>query len=202
MAINTLAINKAKIRLATAIEAADRLQQTTDYATTCGVWYTFLVAAKGIYNALEQGAKETPQDRQWYGEVKRIRRGYELLQYVFQARNDDEHSLAEVTERVAGHTMIGFAPGTSRSFTIRDLSTDEDGRITTGEIFSHDGKTPLIRHVPTRAALREVTGRSGEKFQPPVQHLGQPLENQEPHTIARLAVHYLSSLLEEASSRA
>ena len=110
------AIAKANSRLRTAKKAIEDLTGCNDYDTFSEYLYTFLVAAKGIYTILEQGAKSRAQARQWFGAKSKERRSDPLLQYLYQARDDDEHGLSRVVEHVPGALGIGVSkPGFSNA---------------------------------------------------------------------------------------
>jgi hypothetical protein len=192
------AIYKAKSRLRIAEKSLAELETAKSHQEFEDVWYSFLVAARNVYSALELGAKSTAQARQWFGGKKEERKRDSLLQYVFQARHDDEHGLEPVTELAPGSIAVGKnAPGFSTSMTIRNLEI-VNGHMTIGEIISHDGKPVLIEQTPPHTKLATVTGRGGIKFPPPSEHLGKPLESNLPIPVGRLCLAYLQALVSEA----
>lgn len=194
--MNPLAIEKARRGLRVATKALNELSTAKDYTTFADCWYTFLTSIKNIYTALEQGAKASPQSMQWIGGKKQERRNDDLLQYLFQARNDDEHGLQPVTEYVPEKIGLGVAkPGYSTS--ARYNITIKDGRIS-GIIQSLDGKPYLIERTPAHARLARVHGRGDVPFDPPTQHMGRPLASSLPVPVATLAIAYFESLVEEA----
>lgn len=156
-------------------------------------WSNFLIHANGVYVQLEQASKVSPRAQQWFGAKKRERREDELLQYLHQARNSDEHSVESVTARDPGHLAIGkAAPGYSSSMTINTLP---DGRL---HVESTDGMPILVEVAPPSIKLRPVTGRGFVVFNPPSQHLGQELDDRSPVAVASKALQFLSDLLDEA----
>jgi hypothetical protein len=158
-------------------------------------WYVFLVSAKNIYTTLEQGAKISPQSRQWFGGKKDIRRNDDLLQYLFQARDDAEHGLAQGTEHVPGHVAIGVAkPGYSNAMTLNGTL----GKGGTLHIQSNDGKPVLIEQTLPHTRLTTVYGRGNIPHKPPIMHLGKPLESNLPLPVAKLALIYFETLILEA----
>lgn len=196
------AVAKARQRLKLATEKLHEAQAATNHDTFAGAWYFFLIAAKNVYTSLEQGAKASPQSRQWFGGKKMERKCDPLLQYLFQARDDDEHGLGDVTKLQPGSLAIGKAkPGFSSSMSI-SLSTDASGRPTIHHLQSHDGLPILIEEIPAHFCLLPVTGRGNVIYDPPTHHLGLPLADNLPLTVGRLAIDHLSRLIEEAASRA
>jgi len=171
-----------------ACESADVFKDT---------WYTFLVAAKNVYTALEQGSKSDPKDRQWFGGVKSIRRSDPLLQYLFQARDDDEHGIEAVTEFVPGSVGIGVAKeGYSNHIHIESI---ENGVVK--GMRSLDAKPILIEETLPHMKLLTVTARGNVKYNPPIMHLGKSITDTSPAGIAQLAFAYLQSVVEVAKSR-
>jgi hypothetical protein len=124
--MDSKAITKARSRLRVSEKALNELAECNDYQTFSDTWYTFLVAWKNIYTALEQGSKASAQSRQWFGAKKQARKGDKLLQYLFEARNDDEHGLNDSTALDPGGLAIGVSkPGYSRSMHIRASASQE-----------------------------------------------------------------------------
>ena len=198
MELNPKAITKAQSRLRTAHKAVADLERCEDVQSFSDTWYTFLTAAKNIYTSLEQGAKTSPQNAQWFGGVKAKRRADPLLQYLFQARDDDEHGLDPVINQEPSSLSIGV-PGDGYSSHVR--VTGDIGPGKSLKVQSLDGKPVLIDFKPERVVLATVTGRGDVKYAPPETHLGEALQDNLPITVARKALDYFASLLAEAESR-
>ncbi len=192
------AIAKAKSRLRLAEKSVRELAACQNHQDFSDQWYGFLVAAKNVYTSLEQGSKVSPPARQWYGGKKQERRDDPLLQYLFQARDDDEHGLEPVTEFDPGGIGIQVnKPGFSQGMLIERLTVMDDGEIQL-KAKSLDGKPILIEQTLPHTKLAVVTGRGGVKYQPPTGHLGKALESGLPLPVAELAVQYLTRLISEA----
>ncbi len=194
------AIAKARSRLRNAKRAIEQIEQCETYEDFTDHWYTFLTSNKNIYTALNKGAQSFPQSRQWMGAKARERKQDPLLQYLFQARDDDEHGLSEVTKHEPGSLGIGVnKPGISRHMHIRSLQI-QDGKVS-ADIRPLDGKPALIELKPSRPVLVRVHGGRGSvPYDPPGEHAGKPLPDQTPLTVATLAIHYMESLIDEAES--
>lgn len=196
------AIEKADSRLRVARKTAADLQDCADYHAFVDTWYTFITAAKNIWTVLEQGAKDTPQCRQWFGSKAQERRDDELLQYLFEARNDDEHGLDPITEHVPGSLAVGVAkPGFSNRMLINKMLI-RDGKITHFDAEPLDGKPILIEQTLPHARLSQIRPRGRPPMDPPKTHQGQPLSDTTPLGIANMSLTYLAALVEEARSRA
>lgn len=191
------AVTKAESRLNTATQLLAELRQCKNYADFCSKWYLFLVSAKNVYTSLEKGARENAKTRQWwFAEKKSERHDDPLLQYLFQARDDDEHGLEPVTAYDPGGLAVGVR---KEGFSNAVGLTMVDGKMT---VTSLDGLPVLVKREPPRVRLIEVTGRGGIKYTPPKFHLGQPIDDPAPLHVAELAVAYLTGLLEDARARA
>lgn len=192
------AISKARARLETASQQLDQARHAQNYEAFEGAWYLFLSAYKTVYNVLEQGAKSSAESRQWFGGKKKERRNDDLLQYLFQARNDGEHGLGDVTELSPGHLRVGtLKPGYSQAIQL-SLRVDASGHISHLDTQSLDGKPVRVEQRGPHAILTPVTGRGGEKYDLPKKHLGEELESQDPADVGALGLRYLISLVEEA----
>jgi hypothetical protein len=193
-------VEKAKSRLRIAQKALGDLKTATSHQEFSDTWYTFLMAAKNVYTSLEQASKDAPQCRQWFGAVKSVRKSDELLQYLFQARDDEEHGVEAATELQPESIAIGVSkPGFSSSMHITALNIDR-GTIHL-DATSHDGKPILIEVSPAQTILKYVTGRGNVKYNPPTSHLGIPLTSGNPIEVAELGLIYLSGLVTDAGKR-
>lgn len=183
-------ILKAKSRLRVAEKAARELNDCKSHDDFTDTWYSFLTASKNIYTVLEQAAKVTPQSRQWFGSKSKERRADELLQYLYEARNDDEHGLEPISRHEPGYLSIGVAKA-GFSTSMRIDTSDPRGSI---NVESLDGKPILIQHKPSSFTLIEVQSR-GRTVPVPTKHKGQLLEDLSPVAVANLGLAHLSELV-------
>lgn len=189
------AIIKAQSRLRIAQKAIEELARCKDFDEFTDAWHTFLTASKGIYTTLEQGAKVSAKSRQWFGAKKKIRRNDQLLQYIFQARDDDLHGLSPVAEHVPGSLAIGVnKPGFSSSMTI-DGTFGPGGSL---KVTSLDDKPVLIEQIFAHVRLNRVHDRGKRPYDPPVKHLGVKLPSNMPLPVATLSISYFRTLISEA----
>lgn len=196
------AVSKAKARLRVAAHQLENAVKAKNHEEFSDHWYLFLIAAKNVYTILEQGAKTSPQSRQWFGAKKNERKNDPLLQYLFQARDDDEHGLGDVTKVAPGFVGIGtMEPGYSNSISF-SVSQDEKGRVTFNNLESRDGLPIKIKAKPPHPVLLPVTGRGNIKYAPPATHLGHPLPDSQPISVGKAGLAYLEALVAEADSRA
>lgn len=188
------ALEIAKSRLRVAQRALADAKSAIDNPTLFAEhWFVFLTAWKSIYTVLEQGSKASPQSRQWYGGKKAERRDDPLLQYLFEARNDEAHGLA-ITVR---HTDGGYlfkATTDIESMRIRmvdghPVPVDDEGNVV-GE---------LIQQTPPGPELQHVNARGNRILNPPSEHLGRKVDVR-PVPVAELAIEYADQLIKEAET--
>jgi len=193
------AVEKANRRLNSAKKSVEELRQCKTMEQFHDAWFSFLTASKSVYTALETGSKVSAQSKQWYGAKARERRDDELLQYVYQARNDDEHGLGPIVEEKPGMVAIGSnRPGYSQRTRI-SLNV-EGGKVSISEATPRDDKPVLVELLPAYVALAPVTARGNRIYPPPTRHLGGPLTNNRPLPVAELMVAYLEGILAEAGA--
>jgi hypothetical protein len=194
------AIERARSRLRVAKKAIKDLGASRDMDAFHDAWHTFLTSTKNVYDILKMGANTTTaQSRQWYGGKARERKGDPLLQYVYEARNADEHGLSSSVERKPGSfTIPANRPGFARGVRL-DGQFGGGGRL---RITSLDGNPVAFEVTSPHAVLVPITARGNRVLQPPETHLGKPLTSNDPVPVAEYALAYLDALVEEASKPA
>ena len=211
------ALDKAANRLRLARKAIADMEAAENYQEFSDNWYVFLSSWKNVYTVLEQGAKTSAQSRQWFGGKETFRKGDELLQYLFEARNADEHGLGSSTKMQPGSHIIGMTEsGHSRNMVISFQGFENNTVIGAGKaaaVFIGDlppdlrvrplDKMPVLsHHRPTTIFLADVIARGPRTLRPPQIHLGQRLMDRSPLSAAKLAVAYADGLITEASGLA
>jgi hypothetical protein len=190
-----IAVEKAHNRVERATAAFDRIAHSDNFASFAEAWTDFLLAANSVFSILEKGAKESPHSRQWYGGKKKQGRDDELVRYMAQARNADEHGIEPVVEHDPGYFAIGD-PG--EHVVIQGLTANSSG--ISGTLIPVDGKYPTITIKPAHPKLIPVFDDrfGGQWFDPPTMHLGQKLSDVSPLAAAEMMLKYVSDLVEEA----
>lgn len=110
-------------------------------------------------------------------------------------RHDDDHGLASVTTLEPGG--IGFRsriPG--GGIHIHELTVNRGNIYVDAK--AADGGPIVAEIIPPRAKLNRVYGRGNVPFDPPTTHMGAPLADESPLAVARLALVYMTALIEEA----
>lgn len=165
------------------------------------VWSNFLTAHNGIFTVLEQGAKINPKSRQWFGEKKTFRRKDEMLNYLHQARNADEHDIPSVVaQRFAGG--ISFPDKQPSGMKITRVTFRPAGSNIETVVENHHGLKDVTVLSPVFVLCRVHDNRSKRYFDVPTTHLGKPIEASRAIGVAELANAYTSDLLVEAEKLA
>ena len=160
-------------------------------------WLDFLIQWKGTYTKVQQAAKDTPQETQWFGDVNIERRKDPLLRWLYEARNDGEHG----TDVSAKHQGPGFSFTTHGKEVM--LKLNPDGSIFLGPngkpVAFDDGKeVEQIDIDPAESRLLPVKERDGKRWVPvPESHLGETIQPI-PRVAAELGLTWLASLVEVA----
>jgi hypothetical protein len=189
-----IAVVKAKDHLAEAKAALERAESSPNFKAFKSEWRRFLLEINGVHTKLEQGAKQNPQSRQWYGERKKECRKDPLLLYVKQARNADEHGLKDVIEHKPGHVIIGKS---GEDVHLRNFQSGPEGFQ--GEIEAIAGVFPTVDIQPSRPILVTVQDdRYVNSFDPPKEHMGKTLKDTSPLAVAKLALQYHETLADDA----
>lgn len=186
------AIAAAKVRLERARPAVERLERMGfNFTDLESAWWSFLLAASGVYGKLEQGSKGHGPSEGWFGRVKHQRKADELLSYIHHARNSEEHSI-EGSAQQEKMSLVAHSKETK-------LVRDGQGNVTkvihpVGVPISLQAIAPYLRLV------RVTDSRFGDAFDPPTSHLGQSLPDSAPATVARAGLTYLERLIAEAEA--
>lgn len=200
------AVEQAKERLEVAEDALTKLREATVADSFRDIriqWTNFLLSASAIYSKLEQGAKSSGKSAAWFGRMKKLRKDDELLRYIHHARNSDYHGIVPVVrEGSEVHVTIPPPYPTATPATLHaTLSEDTDSNDFWME--ARDSRTG--RKIPLEIQLRKYLAvvqvkddKHGDVFDPPKQHLGEPIEVDEPLGVATLALDYLRTLIAEA----
>lgn len=200
MPISSNALNKAQSRLRSASKAIDDLKSAESHEQFSDIWFTFLFAWKSVYTVLQQATKVTPKIAQWYSSKETERKDDPLLQYLYEARNVDEHGLEAVTKEKPG--SIGVKPVENTGVFYNGVFGFKDGKFMVPAATDRHGN-PVDLNVtinPSRTILVPVVARGNRTYNPPQEHLGQRLIDSSPIGIAEVSVAYLKMLLQEAAA--
>jgi hypothetical protein len=190
------ALEKGERKLRRATAAVTAMRAAASFNDFADAWDDFVIGFNGVYAALEQGAKKTQVATGWFARKQGERKADQLLQYLQQARNADQHGIAPLVSHKPGRIAIGVnKPGYSQSLYLKSLKVGPAG--VEFDATSNDGKPVLLEVTPSTAILVQVTNR-GNTFEPPALHQGLDVAGKGPTEVGTLALEYLTKLMEEA----
>lgn len=193
-------LQKAQDRYRIAAKAIERMSATDSLEDQEDEWFTFLRAWKNIFTMLQQAVKGDPKAIMWFGKKSAFRRRDPLLQYLYQARNDDEHGLTRVTNREPGGIAFGkpIVPGPVHigKLTISMVG----GNIGIIDGGGHENFDPSFEFIKPSLRLLPVKDRDKAKtYNPPTEHMGRPFAGGTiPFAVAEAGLSYVSDLLKDA----
>lgn len=154
-------------------------------------WADFLSRVDRVWNKTEAHYSRSPKWHGWGGKYSALRTKDPLLSYLVQARNVDEHGIANVVEESPGSVSIGVGPkGWAR---YKNL-TIHNGNVS----FEAEGD-PLVVVQPARPRLVPVANR-GRKFDVPTSHLGNAVDHDDVIKLADTALRFYEDLLSAAET--
>jgi hypothetical protein len=148
-----------------------------DFSAFEASWREFLRKIERVWSKAQAGMHDRPGWKRFEVEIEDLRKNDPLLRYLRHARNADEHS-------------------------IQDVTGDWDAKARATQITSNSIK---VEWEVWDRPLLPVTNR-GVTYEPPREHLGQPLSDRlkkgvaEPIVMADLALGFYKSVLNRAIS--
>lgn len=126
-----------------------------------------------------------------------------MLSYLHHARDCDEHSLELITFRAGSGFTQRFEAEKGDVVTATVYARrSEDGSIEFANptVTTSKGTFSEAEVINPNIKLKRVTDtRFHDSFDPPKEHLGQPVNGDDPLAVAQLAITYLEQMLKEAS---
>jgi hypothetical protein len=159
--MRTLALEEAQERLDRAQLAAKRMQQAKSDKDARIAWSEFLNAAGTFFSKLEQGSKGNGASESWYGSKKPQRKEDEILVYVHQARNADEHGLSRVSRNWKQQQIVGGSG-------VRFAVPDGDGEISEFNLIYNDGSQKPAETIVSDVLRLEPVSNRGRVYEPPI----------------------------------
>ena len=192
------AVAKAKVRFQKATKALEAIRDSEKFSELEFAWTDYLHAHNSIFTILEQGAKNNPQSRQWFGAKKKFRKADSLLNYLHQARNADEHGISSVIERrLSGGITFGEQPaGAGRKITKVTFKPAGGKEVVLEQDDGGISSVTVLR--PVFLLLKVRNTRFGGEWEPPSAHLGEPLRSPRPIQVAEIGLQYVANLISEA----
>lgn len=190
--MNPQAVLKSSEKFRAALKAITRMRAEPIEMQKRDDWQFFLVAFKGIYTVLEQGAKASAQSRQWFGAKKAQRKADPMLDYLFHARNDEEHGLENSADML--WPLWAKVEG-GRTYTAKLTKVGEQDVFTCEDEM---GNFVPVGGGPPRLRLVHITLRGGKRLDPPVFWNGMVVTETELADIADGALQAIRPIILEA----
>ncbi len=183
------ALEQARVRLDAARKALDRVEEVTAFSELEGSWAHFLISANLVSAKLGAGAKGCPKSEMWFAQRRDESMRDDLLGYLRQARNAEEHGL----ERSIEHA---YKVHPEQGVVLQlDVSFEPNGDL----VFRRTDPPHDVMQMPLTRALGVVTDpRSGRVFHPPEQHLSRPVQARTAPEFGRLVLAYIEKIVFEA----
>jgi hypothetical protein len=209
------AISKSNERLTMMARALENLKSSESTQEFRAAWLIFIESANSILNFLKAGCKKSPVCMAWYENEIRFKDSDELLDYVIEARNVEEHGLEITAEHTPQINMYGF-----RSLKIGESMVDQFGNrfesgvsgellaayITHGRplrnppVFRKIGGGEVQnRTIAARSMLTDLKKRNRTKLHPPTVHKGIKISDSSPLIVANLTYAYFEDLVKRAA---
>lgn len=187
-------VAQANARLRKARRAFADIRHARSYIDVWSGWSDFLIASAGIYTKLGRHADAAKWTPGWFSAKLLERKTARLLQYVHQARNQDEHGIHHVTIPYPSEVM---SPDEPLLFIGGWPEWDEELRrwIPSG---APDPSTSWSIY-PASGWLSPLVNR-GVKYSVPQHHLGTKIPHPTVYWAAKLTLNYLVRLIDEAAT--
>lgn len=145
-------------------------------------WKEFLHKLDRGFNKLKELYKNDKRAKRIIDSINTARNSDPLISYLMQARNSDEHSVREITDRVLGYTKVtgGFGGGKIIRGIIKG-GMAPNTLVTEGNL-DIEFKIDCLRIV-------SVTNY-GQQYDPPNLCAGKAIATQAPHIIAEIGLDF------------
>ena len=190
-------VEKARKRLALARHHFDEAFRTQKYEKFEDSWYQMLVCGNAVDGILESTSFRDSKSQPWYGGKVSARKRDPLLEYMHQARNADEHGVANVTRLAPARFVLGAVDGPVNLHNIKWGG----GQMTATVGAESTGRLAIDVTPPSPHLITVKNEKYGDSFEPPNSHLGERLKDTSPRAVASLWLDYLERLIEESAAR-
>jgi hypothetical protein len=179
------AVDAGRKEYGRAAECVSIIRTSPDFLAIESAWKSFLTSHYRVFTKLDSSLK-SPKSYAWWGRKVHQRRRDALLRYLFHARNADEHTIEEIAEE--DKTTIMITEPNPR--TVAAMERGLIGRPNAPLLLSTEIVFKNLRLLPV------VDKR--KQYEVPKEHLGSPIVDPIPATVARLGLAYLDSMLKGA----
>ncbi len=155
-------------------------------------WKRFLSELRRVWNKTDATFEKTTGWRNWKNEYHKVVRGDELLWYLWEARNTDEHTVEDIAKKKEG--FLGLRAGPTGSAHIKELKIENGALKIDG-----DGSVEVTFR-PASVHLLPVEARDGA-VDVPRKHKGKPIDPDDILNLARLGATFYEDFVMDAVCR-
>ncbi|MDN7803078.1 hypothetical protein [Burkholderia gladioli] len=185
-------LDAARVALQYAKDGVEEMKHAEDHGNFARAWIEILGHLTRVWNKTESALKGDPK---FYNSpiTKRVieqRKTDELLVYLIQARNADEHGVESLTEsRRGGYGISPANPG-------KPLIINS-AKIRNGRLVEFDSPTEVsVKIIPPKTIALPVKNR-GKIYVPPTSHLGSSVSDASLIDLATLGIIYYEQVFKE-----
>lgn len=184
----TLALKQPRSELNSAARAIDSMMKAESFEAFESEWREFLSCLEKAWTKTER-ACQPYRDRfqPWQGKFQALRKKDMLLRYLKQARDADNHSIQEITILNPGSTSMRLA--NPQGGYVKSL------KIENGKIVQYEGDDAIFTITAPLPEAQPVKN-NGEWSNPPTLHLGKPVSDKHPITLATLGLAFYLDFVE------
>ena len=155
-------------------------------------WKRFLSELRRVWNKTDATFGETTGWRSWQDDYHKVVKGDELLWYLWEARNTDEHTVQDIAKKKEG--FLGLRAGPTGSAHIQELKI-ENG------VLKIDGDGSVeVTFRPANVHLLPVNARKGT-VDVPRMHKGESINPDEILNLARRGAAFYEQFVMDAVCR-
>lgn len=188
-----MSLEKAKHELKAAETAIERMTKAKDFNDYETEWKNFLTALERVWKKTELACKEYRGFQPYQGKYKRLRRQDELLRYLKNARDAEEHTILPTMIKQNEMVQFGLAAGASYGYI-------EKLRIEDGQVIENISHGIEVRSIPEGMALTQFENR-GTTYNIPNIHLGNMIDSDSPEKVALLGLRFYRDFVRRVEQR-
>jgi hypothetical protein len=184
-------LHHSKLELRAAKKALDEMRAATSLEEYAISWRSFLDRIEKVWKKAERECQPfRNRFEPWQGTFAALRKKDELLRYLFQARNADQHTIQPTTVEMVGLLQLEIPPlGTV------ELQLDEEKQTLKIIGECRFGIAPCQGYV-----LLPIQNQ-GTTFPPPTEHLGEKLLQNDPFFVAEKGLAFYEDFVVQAEAK-
>lgn len=170
----------------------EQMEQAKTLADLEAFWKRYLHHLDRVWNKAEAHFSKSPKWSGWHGKYAQLRKKDQLLVYLVKARDADEHSISDITEKQPGSWSLDAATPGGELYVKKLIIGPR------GEIQHLETGTPFkLDVVASRVKLLPATNR-GRTYPPPTEHLGKAVSSNDLIDLARKGTSFYEEFLDSA----